>query len=151
MPLAQRTRLGQTEWGRRYTEKFLMRDYDHSASRPVDWVQGSAMMLPHNVWHRVGGFDDRYWMYYEDIDLCRRVRLLGLEVAYCPDFVIAHRHQRASAKIHNVVLNLAKSRATRAHVASWMKYHLKWGARPVPSADLVLAEVRPDETDYASA
>ncbi len=139
-PLTQRTSLGHTAWGRNYSDRFLMREYDRQAPREVDWVQGSAMCLPARVWDRLGGFDDRFWLYYEDIDLCRRVRLLGYDLTYLPQVAIMHAYGRASARIRNHLLNFLRSRATRGHIMSWMRYHLKWRCQPEPSAD---ADARP--------
>lgn len=138
MPIVQRTDWGRTAWGRRYADRFLMVDYDRRAEQEVDWVQGSVMCLPAAVWDRLGGFDDRFWMYYEDIDLCRRVRQLGYRLTFLPQLSVVHTHRRESADIRNHLLNILKSRATRGHIASWLKYHLKWGRTPAPSAELEL-------------
>jgi GT2 family glycosyltransferase len=125
-PLVQRTALGSTAWGKRYAEHFLMHDFDQATERPVEWAQGSAMFIPGNVWNDLGGFDDRFWLYFEDIDLCRRVWHSGHKVMYVPHLTLQHAFGRASAKIKNPVINILKTKATRAHVASWMKYMWKW-------------------------
>ncbi len=58
--------------------------------RPVDWVSGAFMLIPREVFERVGGFDERYFMFAEDMDLCWRVRELGYEVSACDDAVVTH-------------------------------------------------------------
>ncbi|MFZ2804211.1 MAG: glycosyltransferase family 2 protein [Patescibacteria group bacterium] len=135
-PLVQRSALGSTNWGKNYTKYFLMHDFDQSTERPVDWVQGSAMFLPNNVWKDLGGFDDRFWLYFEDIDLCRRAWHSGMKVVYAPHLTLQHAYGRASAKIKNPVLNILKTRATRAHIASWAKYMWKWKFVEQPTAEL---------------
>ncbi len=55
-----------------------------------DWVTGAAMWLPAEVFHKVGGFDSRYFMYWEDQDLCRAVTRAGWRVGVIPDAVITH-------------------------------------------------------------
>lgn len=125
-PLVQRTALGRTGWGRTYTEHFLMHDFDQMTERPVEWVQGSAMFISGNVWKKLNGFDDRFWLYFEDIDLCRRVWHDGHKVMYVPSITLQHEYGRASAKIKNPVANILKTQATRAHIASWLKYLWKW-------------------------
>ena len=61
----------------------------------VDWVNAACLLLPQPVWHTVGGFDESYFMYCEDVDLCLRVRLAGLALVRAPA-QIEHSGQRAS-------------------------------------------------------
>ncbi len=56
----------------------------------VDWVTGAALMIPAKLFRELGGFDDGFFMYFEDADLCRRVRSLGRSVWYVPDVTIRH-------------------------------------------------------------
>lgn len=125
-PLVQRTAIGATAWGRSYAKHFLMHDFDQSTERPVEWVQGSAMFVSGKTWKNLGGFDDRFWLYFEDIDLCRRVWQSGSKVVYAPHLTLQHAFGRASARIKNPIVNVLKTRATRAHLASWFKYIWKW-------------------------
>lgn len=129
MPIIQRTWLNKTPMGQKYIQHFLMHNFDQTTEAQVDWVQGSAMFIPSYVWRLVNGFDDRFWMYFEDVDLCRRIWQTGYRVTYLPDVVIHHAFQRASAQINNLVLNVIKTRATRAHISSWMKYMWKWRSK----------------------
>jgi GT2 family glycosyltransferase len=59
------------------------------AERP-QWVSGACMLLSRSVLETLGGFDERFFMYCEDRDLCRRVRGLGLEVVYEPGAAAVH-------------------------------------------------------------
>ena len=61
----------------------------------VDWVNAACLVLPQPVWQAVGGFDEYYFMYCEDVDLCLRVRLAGLALVQAP-VQIEHSGQRAS-------------------------------------------------------
>lgn len=61
----------------------------------VDWVNAACLVLPQPVWHRLGGFDEAYFMYCEDVDLCLRVRLAGCTLVRVPVQVM-HAGQRAS-------------------------------------------------------
>lgn len=63
----------------------------------VDWVNGACMVLPTAVWQQLGGFDSRYFMYCEDVDLCLRVRLAGLSLVRAPA-TVRHAGQRASQR-----------------------------------------------------
>jgi len=59
---------------------------------PVEcaWVSGAAMFIRKNIFQKLGGFDEKFFMYFEDIDLCRRARQLGYRVLYFPEFAIKH-------------------------------------------------------------
>ncbi len=131
-PIIQRTSLKQSGFGLRYATHFLMKDFDHETEKAVDWVQGSAMFIPSNTWKQLGGFDDRFWLYFEDIDLCRRVWLLGKRVIYLPSISLRHAHGRQSALIQNFIINFIKTKETRGHIASWIKYLLKWCGQSTP-------------------
>jgi GT2 family glycosyltransferase len=61
-----------------------------------DWVGGMFMLFRREVFEKLGGFDERYFLYYEDVDLCARLRLQGYEVALCPDAEVIHHAHRSS-------------------------------------------------------
>ena len=62
----------------------------HHGVETVDWVSGAVMMIRREAWDAVGGFDPAFFLYYEDIDLCRRVRAAGWEVGIVPDATAIH-------------------------------------------------------------
>jgi N-acetylglucosaminyl-diphospho-decaprenol L-rhamnosyltransferase len=62
----------------------------------ADWVGGMFMLFPRSIFERLGGFDERYFLYYEDVDICGRLRLLGHEVVICPQAKVTHHAQRSS-------------------------------------------------------
>lgn len=103
---------------------FLRRSYDRytrpsTASRPltVDWVIGAAMLIRREAFERVGGWDERFFMYIEDADFCRRCARAGWDVAYMPSVVLRHRYPRASSGTGPA----ASPRARRNHVAGLAK------------------------------
>lgn len=57
---------------------------------PVDWVEGSFLLTPTEVWRKLGGLDEKYFMYVEDIDYARNVVDLGKRVVYCPKMSYVH-------------------------------------------------------------
>lgn len=61
-----------------------------------DWVGGMFMLFRHEIFEKLGGFDQRYFLYYEDVDLCARLRLHGYTVALCPAASVIHHAQRSS-------------------------------------------------------
>lgn len=65
--------------------------------RAVDWVNAACIVMPRSAWRLVGGFDEAYHMYCEDVDLCLRLRLAGLKLQKAHAQVL-HVGQRASRK-----------------------------------------------------
>lgn len=63
----------------------------------VEWVNAACMVLPGDVWHSLGGFDERYFMYCEDVDICLRIRLRRLSLVRAKAQVV-HAGQRASSR-----------------------------------------------------
>lgn len=93
-----------------------------------DWVGGMFMLFPRPVFEQLHGFDERYFLYYEDVDLCGRLRLAGFSVAVCPDSQVVHHAQRSSRR---------SLKYLRWHLASMLRFflspvyrQLKAGRRP---------------------
>ncbi|MFY9259945.1 MAG: glycosyltransferase family 2 protein [Gallionella sp.] len=61
-----------------------------------DWVGGMFMLFRRAVFQQLGGFNERYFLYYEDVDLCARLRLRGYEVMLVPQAQVVHHAQRSS-------------------------------------------------------
>jgi len=123
-PLLRRTFLGRIF--RQKHDDFLMVDFDHKNIRAVDWVQGSCLMIRKEVLEKIGGgFDEGFFMYFEDTDLCRRVWRTGYKVIYDPDAVVIHDHGRASAE-GKWYLAPFLNRMARIHIRSWARYFWKW-------------------------
>jgi N-acetylglucosaminyl-diphospho-decaprenol L-rhamnosyltransferase len=74
---------------------------DYPADRgplDVDWVGGMFMLFRSDDYRALGGFDEAYFLYYEDIDLCRRLHAAGRRVAYQPAAEVVHDARRASRR-----------------------------------------------------
>jgi GT2 family glycosyltransferase len=61
-----------------------------------DWVGGMFMLFRRETFEAVGGFDERYHLYYEDVDICARIRMAGKEVILCPTVEVVHDARRQS-------------------------------------------------------
>jgi GT2 family glycosyltransferase len=62
----------------------------------VDWAGGMFMMFARPVFEQLNGFDARYFLYYEDVDICARLGLLDRQVVVCPQVRVTHHAQRSS-------------------------------------------------------
>lgn len=68
--------------------------YEVQSNKPVHWVSGAFMFFKSSVFRQLGGFDERYFMYCEDVDICLRIRLAGYELARADTTVIHHAGRR---------------------------------------------------------
>jgi GT2 family glycosyltransferase len=81
-----------------FTRRYRQLDADPSRPRDVDWVSGAAVWLRRDALDTVGGWDERYFMYVEDVDLCWQLRQGGWRVGYEPGGVVTHVQGAATAK-----------------------------------------------------
>lgn len=62
----------------------------------VDWAAGMLLAFRSEVFKKIGGFNEKYYMYMEDVDICRRIKTAGFQVIANPSLVVIHDAQRAS-------------------------------------------------------
>jgi len=74
----------------RFTVRYRQLDADPSLPRLVDWVSGAAIWLRRSALDATGGWDEGYFMYVEDLELCRRLRTAGFDIAYEPAGSVTH-------------------------------------------------------------
>lgn len=73
-----------------WTRAYRLSDWDHRSERVVDWVSGACMAVRRQAFDAVGGFDARYFMFVEDVDLCARMGEAGWLVVFSPVTEIQH-------------------------------------------------------------
>lgn len=117
----KRTFLGS--WFPKRMRRYLQWDENPDAVRDVDWVIGGCLMMRADLAKRLQGFDPRYFLFFEDMDLCRRCWHAGLRVVYFPLATATDRKRRLS---EGGVWTLLTTRTGRAHIASALKYFWKW-------------------------
>lgn len=107
--------------------RYLRSDWKHDKLQGIDFCSGGAIFLRTEAILGVGGFDERFFMYMEDVDLCHRLWDKGWIVALNPDVRLIHRAHFDSTRN---LLRLCKllSRTRRAHLMSYFRYYRKWGA-----------------------
>ncbi len=130
VPILRRTPLGKLPFGKRMIDHFLMKDVSHDDTMEVDWIMGSAMFIRRSVLAAIGNFDERFFMYFEDTDLCRRTWEKGFKVVYHPRASMVHYHRRASAD--GSLFQQLFNPLTRRHIQSAIKYFLKYARQPYP-------------------
>lgn len=82
--------LGPIMPNNRFTRRYRLLDWDHTNARRVDWISGACFAIRRDVFDRLRGFDEHYYMYLEEIDLCTRAGKLGVAVGYEPAAHVVH-------------------------------------------------------------
>jgi GT2 family glycosyltransferase len=113
---------------------YLYLDWDHASTRPVDWASGACLMIRREVYERVGGLDDGYFLFVEDMDWCRRIRDAGHEVVYVPEAEVTHRIGASRGPVPSWVM-WERHRSMLRYV----RKHFGWPAALVTLAGLGLA------------
>lgn len=118
MVAARQTRLGETAWGKRCAGAYLAPPADDGPFQSVEWVLGAAMCVRRRDFDRVRGWNSRYFLYFEDVDFCVRLRRVGRQVHYLPGVEMVHDHRRLSDRSHG-----------SARVSAVRRHHIRSGLR----------------------
>lgn len=124
-PLFRRTAIGDTKIGKKENHKMLMEDFDHEDTVECDWILGAAFIIKKETLKKLGGFDERYFLYYEDMDICKTVWLNGLKVVYFHSTYMIHDHQRQSAN-NKTFLDYINNKTLKIHITSSFRYFYKF-------------------------
>jgi N-acetylglucosaminyl-diphospho-decaprenol L-rhamnosyltransferase len=90
--------VGPVRADNRYTRRYRELDEDPRRARDVDWVSGAAVWLRRAALDAVGGWDEGYFMYVEDVDLCWRLREAGWRIGYEPAGQVVHVQGASTAR-----------------------------------------------------
>jgi len=83
----------------------------------VNWLSGAAILTKQEVLEKIGGFDPKFFLYMEDVDLCRRIRLAGYRIILNPNCRVIHHLGKSGGK---------KDRAFFESKRSQLTYYKKW-------------------------
>ena len=126
-PLYRRTFLGRSAAGKRELERVLMKDVDWKSLSDVEWILGASFMMRRSLWEEMGGMDEQFKLYFEDVDLCKRMHDRGLTVRYVPEAAMIHVHAHESAE--SQLIRSLFNPTTRVHIKSAIQYFMKHGAK----------------------
>jgi GT2 family glycosyltransferase len=101
----------------RRLEAYELRDQDYTKLLSVAYLSGCFMLMRCEALSQVGFFDERYFMYFEDLDLCRRIHA-RFKTAYYPDVAIYHQYGKASYREVQMLVY---------HIQAAVRYFHKWG------------------------
>jgi N-acetylglucosaminyl-diphospho-decaprenol L-rhamnosyltransferase len=122
-------------WARRYHMDDLPLPAEGSVEvLPVDWVVGAALLVRREIIERVGGFDEGYFMYSEELDFCRRAAAAGWQAAYFAGARIVHHEGKSSEQ----VVAARHIRFQTSKVRYFRKYHGALAAEALRASILVM-------------
>lgn len=91
----------------------------------VDWVPGAFALMRRSALDQTGPFDERFFLYYEEVDLCRRFRQAGWQVCFWPDVVVRHWGGASSKTVENHDFSSSGSQLTLWRMRSELLYYRK--------------------------
>lgn len=131
--LYRRTFLGRLPFAKKHLDWFAMKEAgDPKEPLSAEWIIGSALLTKREVAQSIGHMDDRFFMYMEDVDWCRRFWEKGLRVVYYPQCFVYHYHGKGSAK-GGFLRSLLSNKLTWYHIESAIKYFWKYRGKKTPA------------------
>lgn len=95
----------------------------------TDWVPGAFSIIRASVLEQLGGFDDSFFLYYEEVDLCRRIKAAGYAVRYLPEVVVVHLGGESSKSMENAVRSRVGAQLALWRLRSGYLYYRKHHGR----------------------
>lgn len=114
-------RMFPTTWADEFEKR--RKSMEQQQEVDVDWIVGACLLLRRDLFESIGGFDDRFFLFFEDIDICRTVRSRGKSIVYLPQIHVADKKDRLSGL---GIFSILTKKTTRIHLQSAIKYFWKW-------------------------
>lgn len=115
-------------------QRYMCTNFSHQQFRSVDQVMGAAMFMRTTDFHDFGGFDPNFFIWFEEVDLCLRIKQAGKLIIFNPQAVVWHSKSRSFTQVsmltrlryfNNSALYYAKKHfSTSAYIAVWLMSYL---------------------------
>lgn len=127
----------------RYPKSRFFGRFDRTWADPetpasVDWVPGAFALIRRSVLECVGHFDEQFFLYYEEVDLCRRIREAGHAIAYWPDLQVIHLGGESSKTMQDALISKSGSQLVLWRMRSALLYYRKHHGLPGTAATALL-------------
>ena len=119
-------RISYLPFKKKVLKKFFLEGKNLSNVQSVDWLMGSALMTRCAAIKKVGLMDEKFFLYFSDVDWAKRFWENGYKVVYCPTAKIYHYHKRVS-KRNTWLVDAFMNRQTRWHIKDGFRYLFKYG------------------------
>jgi GT2 family glycosyltransferase len=104
---------------------YLMQDFDYEKTQEVDQVMGAFMMIRREVIEKIGLLDENFWIWFEEVDYCKRAKIAGWKILYTPEAKIIHHFGQSFKQ----VLNVQKQKVFNRSLSYYFKKHGTAGER----------------------
>jgi GT2 family glycosyltransferase len=120
----------QERWtDNRVLRRYYVADTSDHAVQPVDWLVGACLLIRRQVYEQIGGLDEGFFMYSEELDWCRRIKAAGWEVVYLPTAAVVHHEGKSSEQVvpaRHIHFQSSKVRYFHKHHGSFQAEALRW-------------------------
>ena len=100
-------------------KKYLMWDKDPKISEPVDWTTGAFQIIPRNIFQKIGGHNEKYFLFFSDVEICKKIWQHGFQVFFCAETVAIHDKNRLSS---GGFFDIFRKKNLRIHISDAVKY-----------------------------
>ena len=119
------------EWCKenRILRRYYMTDTDDDEIQQVDWVVGACLLVRRQAYEQVGGLDEGFFMYSEELDWCRRIKVAGWRIVYLPTAAVIHHEGKSSEQVvpaRHIYFQSSKVRYFRKHHGAFQAGALRW-------------------------
>jgi len=83
----------------RVLQRYYVHDRNDDEEQDVDWVIGACLLIRRQAWKQVGPLDERFFMYSEELDWCRRLKTAGWRLVYIPSATVMHYEGQSSSQV----------------------------------------------------
>lgn len=104
--------------------RFLLWKVDNTKIQEIDWLVGACMIVRRTMFEAIGWYDERFFLFNGDTDICKQFWNKGWKVIYNPQIKAGHKESRLSGK---GLLDFLSKKTGWIHIADMAKYFLKWG------------------------
>jgi len=113
----------------RFLHRFYMTDTPDDAIQEVDWVVGASLLVRRSAYEQIGGLDEGFFMYSEELDWCKRIKDAGWHVIYLPIATVIHHEGKSSEQVvpaRHIHFQSSKVRYFRKHHGPLQSGALRW-------------------------
>ena len=145
MALCESTLLELWFPGNRWARAYRMEDVTDDAEQRVDWLTGACLFTRRLVWDQIGLLDDRFFMYSEELDWCKRAADAGWTCLYAPDAHVVHHEGQSSGQIvarRHYLFNTSKVLYWEKHHGSAQARMLRWFLLATFAIQLVIETIK---------
>ena len=101
-------------------KRYLRKDFDYTQKQYVEQVMGAFIFTRHELMNKIGGWNEDYWLWWEDVEMCKTVAEAGSEIVYLPITAVIHYEGKSFAQTHGLA---KQKRFNRGMLIYFQKHH----------------------------